>query len=100
MGAEEIMEALDTSWDVDKYRSDHEPSHHWELRRKFMESNKGRYPEARLVGLAQVFGNIEFMGCRYPKETMDLVEELAFGIVEPYRESQKIDSKGPSFPEA
>ena len=59
------MEALDTSWDVDKYRSDHEPSHHWELRRKFMESNKGRYPEARLVGLAQVFGNIEFMGCRY-----------------------------------
>ena len=26
---------------------------------------------------------------RYPKETMDLVEELAFGIVEPYRESQK-----------
>ena len=27
--------------------------------------------------------------CRYPKETMETVEELAFGIVQEYRESQK-----------
>ena len=26
---------------------------------------------------------------RYPKETMDLVEELSFGIVQEYREQQK-----------
>ena len=26
---------------------------------------------------------------RYPKETMEVVEELAFGIVQEYRESQK-----------
>merc|ERR1719471_118125 len=32
---------------------------------------------------------MEFLGCRYPKETMDLVEELSFGIVQEYREQQK-----------
>lgn len=26
---------------------------------------------------------------RYPKETMDLVEDLSYGIVQPYREEQK-----------
>ena len=80
---------IDTNWDVNKYHTPHEPTHHWELRKKFMEENKGRYSEERLVGLGQVFANIEFMGCRYPKVTMDLVEEMAFGIVQPYRESQK-----------
>ena len=55
---------LDTSWDVDKYYNPHEPKHHWALRRKFLESNKGRYTEDRLVCLAQTFANIEFMGCR------------------------------------
>ena len=60
-----IMEgSADTDWDVDKYKSDHEPKHHWQLRRKFMESNKGRFPEDRLVGLGHVFANVEFMGCR------------------------------------
>ena len=79
----------DTDWDVDQHMSPYEPKHHWELRRKFMEVNKGRYPEDRLVGLGRVFANVEFMGCRYPKETMELVEEMAFGIVQEYRESQK-----------
>ena len=85
---EEEME-IDTNWDVNKYHTPHEPTHHWELRKRFMEENKGRYSEERLVCLGQVFANIEFMGCRYPKVTMDLVEEMAFGIVQPYRESQK-----------
>ncbi len=105
---------LDTSWDSDKYRNPHEPSHHWALRKRFMDDNKGRFPEEKLVCLAQVFANVEFMGCRcarhvhdiishnignlhldfvifirYPKETMDLVEDMSFGIVQQYREDQK-----------
>ena len=44
-------------------------SHHWELKQKFMEHHKDRFPEAELAGLAQVFGNIEFMGCQYPQVT-------------------------------
>lgn len=77
------------NFDANKYYCKHEPSHHWELRKKFMELNMGKFPEDRLVCLAQTFANIEFMGCRYPKETMELVEELAFGVVQEYRESQK-----------
>ena len=50
-----IMEgSCDTEWDVDKYKSDHEPKHHWALRRQFMETNKGRFPEDRLSGLGYV----------------------------------------------
>lgn len=80
---------FDTTWDVDKYKSPHEPSHQWELRKKFIVENKQRYSEQRLVCLAQTFANIEFMGCRYPQELMDLVEEMAYGVVQPFREQQK-----------
>ena len=101
------MASFDTTWDVEKYFSPHEPNHHWALRKKFLEHNKDRYPENRLVCLAQTFANIEFMGCRfeigcsfgfseikhssfrYPQATMDEVEELSFGIVHEYREEQK-----------
>ena len=41
------------------------------------------------VGLAQVFGNMEFMGCQYPQETMEQINELSFGIVTDFREKQK-----------
>jgi len=80
---------VDAEWDVDKYLSPHEPNHHWELRKQFIINNKGRFDEERLVCLAQTFANIEFMGCRYPKETMELVEEMAYGVVQTYREEQK-----------
>ena len=36
-------------WDVNKYRSPHEPRHHWELKKKFMEHHKDRFPEKELV---------------------------------------------------
>lgn len=55
---------MDTNWDVNQYFSPYEPKHHWELRKKFMETNKGRFSEERLVCLAQTFANMEFMGCR------------------------------------
>ena len=41
------------------------------------------------VGLAQTFGNMEFLGCQYPKETMDQINELSFGIVTDFREERK-----------
>ena len=44
-----------------------------------------RYPEDQLVCLAQTLSNMEFMGCVYPKETMDLVNELSFGVVNEVR---------------
>ena len=56
--------AFDTSWNVDKYFSPTEPNHHWDLRRRFMEENKERYEEERIVCLGQTFINIEILGCR------------------------------------
>ena len=37
------------SWDIEKYRSEHEPKHHWQLKKKFMEHHKDRFPETELV---------------------------------------------------
>jgi hypothetical protein len=56
--------AFDTHWEIQKYKTPHEPNYQWELKKKFMEHNKDRLPEDRLVCLAQTFANIEFMGCR------------------------------------
>jgi len=80
---------FDTNWDVQKYFSPHEPAHHWQLRKAFMQENKQRYCEERLVCLAQTFANIEFMGCQYPEAITKLVDEMSFGIVQPFREQQK-----------
>lgn len=51
-------------WDVDQYRMEHESEEHWELRRNFMLAHKDKLPEDEIVCMAQVFTNIEFMGCR------------------------------------
>lgn len=76
-------------WDIDKYKSDHEPKHHWALKKKFIEFHKDRYPENELIGLANTFCNVEFLGCQYPKETMEQIEELSVGVVGEFREQKK-----------
>ena len=91
----------DTSWDIEALRSPHEPQHQWELRRSFMEKHKSDFPMDRLVCLAQTLANMEFMGCRYPQDTMDQVwirckvlltkyqvQELSRGLVEAVREKR------------
>lgn len=77
-------------WDVERYKTEHECDEHWELRRKFLLAHKDKFPEDELVCLAQVFTNVELLGCRYPKETMQLITELAQNIVGEYREKRKI----------
>lgn len=69
--------SFNVSWDVDNYRDDHESEEQWSLRKAFMERWKNMYPEDRLVCLARVFINIEFMGCRYPNEVMLEVSRLS-----------------------
>lgn len=74
---------------LDKYRSEFECDEHWQLRKKFLAKHYDRFPEDELICLAQVFTNVEFLGCRYPKETMTLIAQLSEGIVESYRDKQK-----------
>ncbi|XP_016979299.1 uncharacterized protein LOC108044709 [Drosophila rhopaloa] len=72
-------------WDVDSYRTEYESEEHWDLRRSFMLAHKERFEEDRLVCLAQTFVNMEFMGCKYPSETMHLVAEMSKEIAEDFR---------------
>ncbi|XP_054287145.1 uncharacterized protein LOC129002994 [Macrosteles quadrilineatus] len=83
------MASFDSYWDVDKYKNEFESSEHWELRRQFMVAHKHKYPELRLVCLTQVFFNMEFLGCKYPQKTMDLVNKLAGEVAGEFRESRK-----------
>ncbi|XP_015120686.1 NF-kappa-B-repressing factor [Diachasma alloeum] len=81
--------SVNTNWDVEKHRVEHECDEHWELRRNFLETHKDKFPEDELVCLAQVFTNVELLGCRYPKETMNLIAELSADVARDYRARQK-----------
>ena len=51
-------------WDIEKYKCEHEPKHHWQLKKKFMEFHKDRFPENELVSLHLMFSdNILDWGC-------------------------------------
>lgn len=82
-----------TDWDVDDYRTEYESEEHWELRRDFMLEHKHRFDEERLVCLAQTFINMEFMGCKYPKETMLLVADMSKDIAKEFRQQRALRLK-------
>ena len=71
---EEEVEVEDP--EVDRYRSPHEPRHHWQLKRRFMRAHRDSIPLKELAGMAQTLGNIQFLGCRYPPETEAKVGHL------------------------
>ncbi|XP_031633357.1 uncharacterized protein LOC116347080 isoform X2 [Contarinia nasturtii] len=77
-----------TDWDVNRYRADYESDEHWQLRKAFIDAHKDKFPECELVCLAQVFTNIEFLGCRYPKKTMERVALLSKDIAAKFRASR------------
>lgn len=76
------------NWDIDYYKTDYESDEHWELRRSFMEKHKDKFAEDELVCLAQVFTNVEFMGCKYPEETMRKVGLLSQEVANDFRKSR------------
>uniref|UniRef100_A0A0A9YLJ3 NF-kappa-B-repressing factor n=1 Tax=Lygus hesperus TaxID=30085 RepID=A0A0A9YLJ3_LYGHE len=73
---------VDSNWDVMKYKYHYELEHQWELKRRFVEAHKTKYPEDRLICLAQLFCNVHFMGCSYEDNIMKLIKELSEGIAE------------------
>lgn len=76
-------------WDVNYYRTDYESEEHWNLRKAFMEAHKDTFPEAELVCLAQVFTNVEFLGCKYPEKTMLKVAHLSKDVAAKFRKSRE-----------
>lgn len=81
--------SVDTNWDIESYRAAYESIEHWSLKQEFMEAHKDKIPEDRLVCLAQVFVNIELLGCRYPDKTVEQVNILARDIGIDYKEKKK-----------
>ncbi|KPJ14054.1 hypothetical protein RR48_01629 [Papilio machaon] len=75
--------------DIDSLRTDHESDEQWEVRKSFMLEHKDSFDEAELITLAQLFTNIEFLGCRYPPLTMKRVAKLAEKVSKKYKESRK-----------
>lgn len=85
--------SINTDWDVDYYKTDYESEEHWELRRSFMMAHKDKFGEDELVCLAQVFTNVEFMGCRYPEVTMRRVGMLSQEVAAEFRKSRAMKLK-------
>lgn len=78
-----------TDWDIDYYKTEYESDEHWGLRKAFMEAHKDKFAENELVCLAQVFANVEFMGCRYPAKTMERVALLSQDVAKNFRDSRE-----------
>ncbi|XP_011692575.1 PREDICTED: uncharacterized protein LOC105452820 isoform X1 [Wasmannia auropunctata] len=89
------MSAKNEDWDVK--RREVEFDEYWKLRRKFLRTHKDKFPEDLLNCLAQIFIDVELLGCSYPQRTMDLVKELSqdipakyiYTIENPKKKSQK-----------
>ncbi|XP_072947016.1 partner of xrn-2 protein 1-like [Epargyreus clarus] len=80
---------MKTKIDIDSLRTEHESDEQWEVRRSFMVEHQDSFEEEELITLAQLFTNIEFLGCRYPPQTMKRIAKLAEKVSAKYRESRK-----------
>ncbi|KAL4711766.1 hypothetical protein ACJJTC_004108 [Scirpophaga incertulas] len=80
---------MKSAMDIDSLRSEHESDEQWEVRRMFMEEHKDDFQQEELVTLAQLFTNIEFLGCRYPPQTMKMIAKLSEKVAAQYRNSRK-----------
>lgn len=78
----------DNDWDVEKYRTDYESEEHWELKKLFIETHRHNFSEEKIICLAQIFFNVEMLGCKYNLEVMKQISEMSKGIIEEYRESR------------
>jgi len=61
---------MNDDWDIEKYYNYFEPDEQWEMKKKFMECYKSDFPEERVVCLAQVLVNVEFLGTRYQSKDL------------------------------
>lgn len=66
-----------------------EPRHEWESRVKFVEDNMADHGLDKAVLLSIVWGNMKFMGCRYPQGTERLVSNYPVPPLEELRARRK-----------
>lgn len=72
-------EFIDSS-SLDSLRVIHESEEQWRMRRMFIERHMADYPKNRLLCLAQIYCNMNLLGCTYSEELMNTVKEMGVGI--------------------
>ncbi|XP_061746696.1 CDKN2AIP N-terminal-like protein [Nerophis ophidion] len=68
---------------VETHRGHWESNKHWEPRREFILQNLEQYEDNQLdhlLAMSMVWANNVFLGCRYNKELLEKVKEMAEGI--------------------
>lgn len=66
-----------SSEDIESFRQPWESDEHWFLRKKFLTCHWDKFSLDRLLCLAQVFVNVEFLGCTYSTGVMKYISELS-----------------------
>ncbi|CAG9806464.1 unnamed protein product [Chironomus riparius] len=77
--------------DFDVYRKEYESVEHWNLRKNFMIHHWDKIDdEEEILCCAQLFVNIEFLGCRYAAEIMQKIKLMSDDVpqIRKYRESR------------
>ncbi|XP_070493677.1 NF-kappa-B-repressing factor-like [Chironomus tepperi] len=78
--------------DFNVYRKEYESTDHWNLRKSFMMHHWDKInDEEEVLCCAQLFVNIEFLGCRYAAEIMRKIKLMSDEVPEirKYRESRQ-----------
>ena len=66
-----------------------EPRHEWEARVKFVEDNVATHGLEKAINLSLVWGNMKYLGCRYPAGTEALVSDYPEPSLEELRARRK-----------
>lgn len=78
--------------DFEQFRKEHESQDHWMLRKSFLIKFWDDFDDEQiLLRDAQLFINIETLGCKYSNEIMSVISEMANQVPEirAYRQSRK-----------
>lgn len=76
---------FDKSWSIAKHKNHYDSDEVWQLKEDFMKKHMASIPEDELICLTQTMVNIELLGCRYPVQLKQRVEELGGDILQSYR---------------
>lgn len=76
---------FDKNWSIRKHKNHYDSDEVWQLKEEFMKKHKAAIPEDELICLTQTMVNIELLGCRYPVQLKQRVEELGGDILKSYR---------------
>lgn len=83
------MSTNNIPYNIEKYHNSFDSDEHWFLKKEFFMAHKDKFPEDRLVCLAQLYINVTILRCKYSDILMQQIAELGKDIGHSYKEKQK-----------